>query len=149
LTLAAVGVLNAIVQGVLVRPVVKTFGERRPLIAGLLCAALGMALFGAAPTGGWFLAALPVLALVGFVSPSSQALMTRHVGPSEQGQLQGANSSLMAVAGLIGPGVFSLTFAAFIRRPAWHLPGAPYFLAALVEFAAMVVAIRVTRDATP
>ena len=58
---------------------------------------------------------MPVFALMGLVGPSAQALMTRRVGPSEQGQLQGANSSIIGITGLIGPGLFTLTFASFIR----------------------------------
>ena len=53
------------------------------------------------------------------------------VGPSEQGQLQGANCSLMALAGLFGPGLFTQAFARAIAPDAtWQLPGAPFLLAA-------------------
>jgi len=71
--------------------------------------------------------------------------MTRHVGPSEQGQLQGANSSLMGITGLIGPGLFTLTFASFIGgHREWGVPGAPFLLAALLMVIALVLAWRVT-----
>jgi DHA1 family tetracycline resistance protein-like MFS transporter len=55
-------------------------------------------------------------------------MMSRRVSPSEQGQLQGANSSSRSVTGLIGPAIFSATFAWLL---AW-LPGAPFLLAALL-----------------
>ncbi len=42
--------------------------------------------------------------------------MSRHVGASEQGQLQGANASLMGIASLIGPAIFTQSFALFDRR---------------------------------
>ena len=59
--------------------------------------------------------------------------MTRRVDPAEQGRLQGAQSSLMGIAGLIGPGLFTLTFASFVgARRAWRLPEAPFLLAALL-----------------
>ena len=47
-------------------------------------------------------------------SPSVNGMMFRQIGPSEQGQLQGANGSIMGVAGLIGPTIFTQLFAAAI-----------------------------------
>jgi DHA1 family tetracycline resistance protein-like MFS transporter len=74
-------------------------------------------------------------------------MMTRRVGPSEQGQLQGANSSVMGIAGLLGPGLFTLTFAWFLRPHTWQLPGAPFLLASLLMVIALGVAWKVTRPA--
>jgi len=72
--------------------------------------------------------------------------MTRHVEPAAQGQLQGALQSLRGITGMIGPGLFTLTFASFIgSRSDWHLPGAPFLLAALLVASAMTTAWRVTR----
>jgi len=146
LTLAGVGVCAMIVQGLLVRPVVARFGERRSLFAGLLCGAAGFAIYGLAASGPVFWIGVPVMALWGLSSPAAQGLMTQRVAPTEQGQLQGALSSIMGIAGLLGPGLFTLTFARFIG-PArdWHLPGAPYLLAALLLLAAAAVAWRTTR----
>jgi DHA1 family tetracycline resistance protein-like MFS transporter len=71
--------------------------------------------------------------------------MSRRVQPSEQGQLQGANSSLRGITGLIGPGLFTITFASAIDvRLNWHLPGAPFLLVATLLFIAMILAWRVT-----
>ena len=67
-------------------------------------------------------------------------MMSRKVSPSEQGQLQGANSSSRSVAGLLGPAVFTATFAWLLH---W-LPGAPFLLAALLLVAAAAVAWIVT-----
>ena len=148
LTLAGVGICAMIVQGLLVKPVVARFGERRSLLVGLLCGAAGFAIYGLAPTGPLFWIGVPVMALWGLSSPAAQGLMTRRVAPTEQGRLQGALSSIMGIAGLLGPGLFTLTFARFIG-PAldWHLPGAPYLLAALLLLAAAAVAWRTTRPA--
>jgi DHA1 family tetracycline resistance protein-like MFS transporter len=85
------------------------------------------------------------MALWGLASPSAMGLMSHLVGPSEQGQLQGANASLMGIASLIGPGLFTQTFALFIAAgSAWHLPGAPFLLAALLVVASIAVAWRAT-----
>ena len=63
-----------------------------------------------------------------------------------QGQLQGANSSLIALAGLLGPGLFANTFAwAIAPEAAWHVPGAPFLLAAALLVAGTALAWRVTR----
>jgi MFS transporter, DHA1 family, tetracycline resistance protein len=141
LSLAFIGVFNIIVQAGLVKRIVARFGERRALFAGLLCGCAGYAIYGLAPVGIAFLSAMPVFAFMGLVGPSAQGLMTRRVGPSEQGQLQGANSSIIGITGLIGPGLFTLTFASFIgSHRDWRLPGAPFLLAALLMVIAMVLA---------
>jgi DHA1 family tetracycline resistance protein-like MFS transporter len=147
LTLAVIGIGSVIVQGGLVRPVVARIGDRRALFAGLTFGAIGFALWGLAPTGIFFLAAIPFGSLMGFYGPAAQGLMTHRVSPSEQGQLQGANSSVMGIAGLVGPGLFTWIFAQFIRTGgAWQLPGAPFFLGSLLLVFALLLAVRVTRE---
>jgi DHA1 family tetracycline resistance protein-like MFS transporter len=146
LTLAAVGVCSGTVQGALVAPIVGRMGERRVLLLGLLFGIAGFAGFGLAPTGILFCCAVPLISLWGLSGPAAQGLMTRRVSPSEQGQLQGANGSLRGISGLIGPGLFTLTFAGFISpQTKVHLPGAPFLLASLVLIIAMFLAWRVTR----
>jgi hypothetical protein len=98
-TLAIVGVLGAIVQAVLIKKIIALEGERRTLLLGLLCGAAGFVLYGLAPTGYWFWAAMPIAALWGISQPAAQAIMTRQVDPHEQGRLQGAITSLASVAG--------------------------------------------------
>ena len=143
LTLAAVGVCSALVGGVLVKPAVARLGERRALLTGLLFGLAGFLIFGLAPTGAVFWAGLPVLSLMGLVGPAAQAIMTRLVAPTEQGRLQGANSSVTSLAGLVGPGLFTTVFAVAVRDG--HQPGAPYLLAAAIMLATMGVAAAVTR----
>lgn len=146
LTLAGVGVCSAIVGGLLVRPVARRFGERRSLIVGLLFGAAGFAIFGLAPSGLVFWTGIPVMALWGLASPAVQGLMSSRVSPTEQGRLQGANSSLMGLAGLIGPGLFATVFAHFIAPDSlWHLPGAPFLLAALLLVVALMATAAFTR----
>src|SRR3546814_12723232 len=76
LMMAATGVCSIIVQAALVRPIVARLGERRTLLTGLIFAKLGFSGFGLAPPGPWFLAAVPVFALVRLVIPACQELMT-------------------------------------------------------------------------
>jgi DHA1 family tetracycline resistance protein-like MFS transporter len=150
LTLAIVGVGSIIVQGGAVKRAVARFGERRTLLAGLLFGAAGFAGYGLAPTGALFWVAIPVFALMGLFGPSALGLMTRYVQPYEQGQLQGANSSIQGITGLFGPTLFTQVFAYAIGAGRdWHLPGAPFLLACVLMLVGAAVAVRVTRDSPP
>lgn len=145
LMLAGVGVAAMIVQGGLIRPIIGRFGERATLFAGLLCGAAGFTIYGVAPEGWVFCLGIPIMAFWGLAGPATQALMTRRVGGSEQGQLQGAMASLNGVTGLIGPTLFTQIFAHFIgTRSGWQAPGAPFFLAAGLLLIGAGLAWRVT-----
>jgi len=146
LAMAAVGVCAMIVQGALISPVVGRFGERNSLIAGLMFGIAGFLVFGLASSGKAFLLGIPLMALWGLANPSALGLMSRRVSPSEQGRLQGANSSIMGIANLLGPGLFTQTFAIAISvRHEWHLPGAPFVLAAVLLAIAATTAWATTR----
>ena len=147
LTLALVGVCNIIVQARLVRPLVAAIGERRALMIGLLSGTAGFTMYALAPTGWIFLLGVPVFAFIGLFNPAAQGLMTKHVSPGEQGQLQGANACIMGIAGMIGPGIFTQTFSFFVHEDArLHLPGAPFLLAALLTTMAAGLAAVATRQ---
>ena len=147
LTLAAVGVASGLVQGFLIQPTIRRFGERAALVAGLLFGTAGFAVYGLAPTSPWFWSGIPLMALWGISSPAVLGIMSRLVSGSEQGQLQGANASLMAVANLLGPGLFTLSFAWSIAPgAAWHLPGAPFLLASALLTVAAALGWQVTRQ---
>lgn len=144
--LAVVGVCSVVVQAALVRRAVAAWGERRTLLIGLGSGVAGSMLYAWAPTGAWFVAAIPVMALWGFSTPATQALITRHVAPSEQGRLQGALASLVSLAGIAGPTVYTALFAFFIGRQApVQAPGAPFALAGLCLLVAWFVAWRSAR----
>ena len=145
LMLALIGAASAIVQGVLVGPSVRRFGERRVLLAGLCAGSVGFIVYAFAPTGAMFMSGVVVVALWGLASPAAQGLMTRHIGPSEQGELQGANGSILGIATMIGPTLFAGTFAYFIGEGTrWHIPGAAFLLAAALLATAAFVAAQVT-----
>jgi DHA1 family tetracycline resistance protein-like MFS transporter len=148
--LAAVGVAQMIVSGGLVRPAIKRLGERGTMMVGLVSGAIGFALYGYAANGAIFIIALPLVALWGLANPAIQSLATQRVGPSEQGRLQGAQSSLVGIADMAGPLIYSQVFAlAIAHAQLLHLPGAPYYLAALFVTGAMLVCRQVTRPAVP
>jgi DHA1 family tetracycline resistance protein-like MFS transporter len=146
LTMAGVGIASMIVQGLVVGPVTKQIGERAAVLLGLAFGVLGFSVFALAQSGAEFWAGIPLMALWGLESPACLALMSRHIGASEQGQLQGANASVTSIANLFGPSLFAQTFA-FAVGPGrdWGLPGAPFLVATLLLIFAGAVAWRVTR----
>lgn len=150
LVLAGVGVMSIVVQGGLVGRLVAALGERRALTLGLASGAASMIVYGLAPTGRIFLLGIAMTALYGLATPSLQSLMTARVGPSEQGQLQGANGSLNGIANMIAPLLFTQLFALAIGPfRDHHVPGAPFLLAAVLFLCAMTVARRATASAVP
>lgn len=151
LTLTYTGTMNVIVEGFLVRRFVKRHGERRAMYLGLACGTLGFLSMALAPSAIWFWAGLPVFALMGLFNPGLQSVMTQRVLPTEQGRLQGANTSIIGIAGMIAPGLFTASFAWSIAPSSdWHLPGAPFLIAALLTSAALIAIWRQTRSiATP
>ena len=147
LSLAVVGICAAIVSGGLVGPIVKRFGERRTLLAGLLFGTLGFLSFALATRGWVVLAAIPFIAIWGIAAPAVQSLMSKRVDHTAQGKLQGAINSLRATTGMAGPLLFTQVFGVAISaRTSFHLPGAPYFLATLLLFSSLLLADFVTRS---
>ena len=146
LSLGITGVGSIVVQSFVIRPFVKRFGERGALYFGLACGAVGMAWYATASTGWLYWGGAPVFALMGLVGPGLNGLMSRRVSPTEQGRLQGANSGLMAMAGLVGPILFTEIFAWSIRqRP--EAPGLALYLSAAFLFGALALAWRTPRAA--
>ena len=150
LTLAGVGVASVIVQGAIVGPVTARVGERASLLLGLAFGIAGFAVFAMAQTGAVFWIGIPLLAMWGLASPALQALMSRLVGATEQGRLQGANASIAGIANLVGPGLFTQTFAFAIGAGrSWNMPGAAFLLSALLLVAAAIAGWRTTRKQSP
>jgi DHA1 family tetracycline resistance protein-like MFS transporter len=140
-------VLGIGVQSFLVGPMVKRFGERGALLAGAASAAMALGWYGFAPSGLIYLIGMPISCLWGLLIPGLQGLMTRRVGAAEQGQLQGANQSLIGVASVVGPLLYGLSFAWAVRHPQWHVPGLPMLLASLTMGACLALAIWAERRA--
>jgi DHA1 family tetracycline resistance protein-like MFS transporter len=145
--MAGIGVCAIIVQGGLVGRVTARLGERGALMLALAFGVAAFLTYGLAPTGPLFLVGVPLLALWGIGGPAAQGLMSRRVSAAEQGQLQGANGSTMGIASLIGPIVFTQSFAWFIGPASrWHVPGAPFVLAALLLVLSIFIAWPATQS---
>jgi DHA1 family tetracycline resistance protein-like MFS transporter len=142
--LAGVGVCQIIVNAVLVGRVVKALGERQTILVGLVAGTAGFTIQAMAPNGALYAVGVVVMSLWSLMGPALQGWMTRLVSPSEQGQLQGANSSVLGISTLVGPILFTQIFATFIgAHRDWHLPGAPFLLSAILLVSALAVALRV------
>jgi len=143
LTLATVGICAMAVQGAGVEPIVTRLGERGALTLGLACGAAGFLIFGVASNGLLFWLGIPVMSLWGVSGAALQALNTQLVAPEQQGQLQGATNSVQSLSQLLGPFLFTLTFAYFIGPDApAKLPGAPFMLASALLVLALVIALK-------
>jgi MFS transporter, DHA1 family, tetracycline resistance protein len=143
LSLALVGVMAAVVQGGLTRRIIPWLGERRAVIYGILIGAAGFIGYGLA-TSGWMIYVIIVLASVaGIQNPAVQGIISNSVAANEQGAVQGALTSLASVAGILGPPLVTGMFGYFIspQAPA-NLPGAAFFLCALLQLLALVLAVR-------
>ncbi|MBA3273121.1 MAG: TCR/Tet family MFS transporter [Chthoniobacterales bacterium] len=146
LSLAVAGACAVVISAGLVRPLVSRLGERRTLYLGQLFGALGLLFAGVARNGKLYLSSIPVMMLWTISGPAAQGMMTRRVSPTEQGELQGAISALRSVAIVIGPALFTFTFAFFINeKRGLDVPGAPWFLGAMLLVGAMILALRVPK----
>ena len=130
--------------------IVKRLGEQRALLFGCAMGALGFTLYGLAPNGWWFWAAMPIAALWAVSMPAAQAIMTQHVAPHEQGRLQGAIGSLNSIAGILGPTLFTQTLAAVaVAHVHDFWAGATFWLAAGFVGLGGLIAWRATRSKAP
>jgi DHA1 family tetracycline resistance protein-like MFS transporter len=145
-SLALVGVVSAVVQGGLTRAVVSRLGEPRALLMGMTLAVLQYVGYGSA-TQGWMIYAIIAAASIGAVAgPATQSLITRAVHADEQGEVQGALTSLQSIAGIAGPLVGSGLFGYFISEASpVRLPGAPFYMSAALALAGLAVAAAVLR----
>ena len=149
-TFMATGISQILVQAFLVSPVVKRIGERGAVLLGAAMGSAGFLIYALAPSGWVYLAGIPVFAMSGFLQPGLMGLMTRRVGPSRQGQLQGAFQSLQGVASIIAPSFFGLVFAWAIRHNSTlHLPGLPILASSALFAGAFVLSLWVARPESP
>jgi DHA1 family tetracycline resistance protein-like MFS transporter len=147
--LMLVGIASIVVNGALVGPIVKVLGTRRSILTGLAFGIIGFLLYAVGPNENWVWVAIPVAALWGIYGPAAQTVMTQSVDPHMQGQLQGALASLMGLASIISPSLYTQVFAKGIDPASpIHLPGAPFYLAALLLMCAFALAWRATKPET-
>lgn len=131
LSLALFGISMALIQGGLIRPVLKALGERGTVIAGHLFSIVSLIGIAVITSSTWVLLLTPIAAFGGIIPPALQGIMSARVADDAQGELQGALTSASALAMIISPLVMTYTFAQFTDAQApIYLPGAPFLLAA-------------------
>lgn len=133
LSLGVFGVGIAIVQGLLMKPILGWMGERNAVIFGLSIDVLAFVLLGFVTNGWVALALTPLTALGSVAGPALQGIMSRSVDDNQQGELQGLVASINAVATIIAPLIVTQTFFYFTNDQApIFLPGAPFLLSAIL-----------------
>lgn len=142
ISLGIVGLLIAIVQGGLIRKIIPMLGEKNSIYAGLILYAIGLLLFAVANTGWLMLVFLIPYCLGGICGPALQSVISNQVPSNEQGELQGALTSLMSLTSIAGPLIMNYLFAYFTGPKApIYLPGASFILGAIMIVVGIFFAI--------
>ena len=150
LSLAVFGAVALIFQVGLSRLLLPLWGDRRTLVIGLAVGVAQYAAFGLA-TQGWMIYVITFLGGISFLAgQATQGLLSRQVGEDEQGALQGALTSLVSLAGIVGPVVATNLFAYFTRAAApTQIPGISFGLAAVLTALALALSLRALRRPLP
>ncbi|MGV6812003.1 MAG: TCR/Tet family MFS transporter [Brevirhabdus sp.] len=133
LSLASFGISMALVQGVLIRGILPRLGEYRTVLLGLAFNVVALLCIGLISNGWLVLVLTPLTALGAIASPAMQGIMSRTASDDQQGELQGALTSIGALAMIISPLVMTRIFSVFTGPEApINQPGAPFLLSALL-----------------
>ena len=147
ISLAIFGLGMAFVQAVLIGPIIKVLGEHRTATLGMMLEVATYTFFGFVTSGFWALIATPITSIGGITGPALQAMMSRGTPEDQQGELQGINTSLNAMAMILAPLVMTNIFAIFTGPSApFHLPGAPFLVSAVLMVAAVALFVAGTRE---
>lgn len=131
-SLAFIGLLIAAIQGGLIRVIIPKLGQPKSLIIGLVMYTLGMSLFAFASSTWMMYVFTLIYSMGGIAGPALQGIISNHVPPNEQGELQGAMTSLMSATSIIGPLLMTHLFAYFSKDGAiYYFPGAPFIAGAI------------------
>ncbi|GAB3949332.1 tetracycline resistance MFS efflux pump [Spirosoma harenae] len=142
-SLAAIGLSFAIVQGGLSRLIIPKLGQLRSVYIGMMFSAIGFLLFGLANQSWMMFAFMTVYALGGIAGPTIQGIISNQVPANEQGELQGALTSLVSTTSIFGPLIMGNLFSFFTSTKApVYLPGAPFYLGSLLILISALLARR-------
>ena len=139
-SLAAVGLVIAVVQGGLIKWIVAKLGEKKTIILGMLCWTAGLLLFSVASESWMMFVFIVPYCLGGIASPTLQGIMSNFVPDTMQGRLQGTLTSLMSFTAILGPPLMTWIFYKFTGSNAIiEFPGAPFLAAAMIMFISLVI----------
>jgi DHA1 family tetracycline resistance protein-like MFS transporter len=140
LSLAAFGVAMALVQGGLIRVILRVLGERKTVFYGLVFNLFAFTALGLVESGTVAMILTPLTALGAVVTPALQGIMSRTAPDDAQGELQGVISSTASLSMIVSPLIMTQVFAAFTAPEAGvFMPGAPFLVSALLMVACMGV----------
>ena len=132
-SLGVVGVIVAIVQGGLIRTVIPKLGHTKSIFIGLPLMFFGLILFAFATQGWMMMAFLIPYCLGGITGPALQGVISNQVPANEQGELQGALTSLISLTSIIGPLIMNNLFSYFTGNTApFIFPGAAFIAGAFM-----------------
>ncbi len=139
ISLGVVGLLVGLVQGGLIRIVNPRLGNEKSVYVGLALYALGLLLFAFASQSWMMFVFLVPYCLGGIAGPALQSIISGHVPPNEQGELQGALTSLMSATSIVGPPMMTNLFAYFTGNQApVYFPGAAFLLGSVFMLASAI-----------
>ena len=144
---AAVGLVMASSQAIVMRRLVPRLGERRAAIIGITSGAIGYAGFGLATRSWMMFALLATWFFAAIVMPTMNGFMSHRISPDAQGELQGAVASLFSLAAIIGPPFMTHLFARFTApASSVHVPGAAFLAASLLALGSLAIFWLSTRE---
>ena len=139
ISLGMVGLLVGAVQGGLVRVINPKIGNEKSVYIGLGLYALGLLLFAFASQSWMMFVFLIPYCLGGIAGPGLQSIISGHVPPNEQGELQGALTSLMSATSIVGPPLMTNSFAYFTSSHApVYFPGISFLIGAVFMLASAI-----------
>ena len=140
--LAAVGVTQAVVQGALIRPIIRRLGEPRAAFTGFGFSVASYLCFGFAQSGWVIYVAIVLQAFGAVAGPAMRGMMSARTGMNEQGELQGGLSSVEGLTAIVSPVAAAVVFSLGVRLggPSWG--GAPFLLGACTYVAAALALLR-------
>ncbi len=141
-SLGALGLMIALVQGLVIRIVIPKLGKARSVMLGLTFYMTGMLLFAFATQGWMMFCIVAVYCMGGIAGPALQGIISTQVPRNEQGELQGSLTSLMSATAVFGPLLMNNLFAWFSGKQApVYFPGAPFVAAAILLLISILLAI--------
>ena len=145
-SLGFVGIVSALVQGVLIRSLIPRLGQEISVYLGMILYIIGLVCFAFA-TQSWMMFAFCIpYSLGGITGPAIQGIMSAQVNDNQQGELQGAMSSMMSATAIIGPPLMTTLFAYFTKDEALiFFPGAPMLMGAILSFIGLLLAVKALR----
>ena len=139
-SLTLYGIMAALVQGVLIRPILSVLGDWRAVLYGLAFDMLAFAIIAFLTNGTAALIMTPITALGGVAMPALQGIMSRTTPDDAQGELQGLMASATALAMIVSPLLMTSVFAAFTGPAApVYLPGAPFLVSLMLIGATLAI----------